>query len=52
MLGAQLHAQLSPLIKVILNRNRASNALARPYTPVLLERLGTVDTRLVGAGSL
>jgi hypothetical protein len=49
---SQLLTILSPRIKVVLNRNRASNALARPHTPKLLECRRSIDGRLVRAGGL
>jgi hypothetical protein len=49
---SQLLTKLGPRIKVVLDSNRSTNALALPNRPELLERSGTIDRWLVGSGSL
>jgi hypothetical protein len=48
----ELLSVLGPSVKMVLDRNRASDALASPHTPELLERRRPINRRLVGAGRL
>lgn len=45
----QVQPDRRPRIEVVLRRNRPAHALSLAYRPVLLEGLGTVNRRCIGA---